>query len=226
MGKAVEARLRKVFRPHNERLYRWLGVPSIPEWEGGDSSSSGGAASTGSKEAQEPPAPVPAQVVSREVTAAPAAEPAAAQLTTAGDASWAVRRVTVAAATEFAFPPTALAAGPFAAAGLRSGTDKVSHHGYQVCPRPPQHHTTLTANRQLTVRLRAALVQRFYPRFLEPYRALAPGCALLEIGIDRQCSLQLWLEYFPHAFIYGIDRGADTAVQVPSQPTPRPATRK
>jgi hypothetical protein len=28
---------------------------------------------------------------------------------------------------------------------------------------------------------------------------------MLEIGIDQSKSLALWLEYFPHAFIYGLD---------------------
>ncbi len=32
---------------------------------------------------------------------------------------------------ELLYPPTALATGPFAVAGLNSGTDKVNHHGYQ-----------------------------------------------------------------------------------------------
>jgi hypothetical protein len=63
-----------------------------------------------------------------------------------------------------------------------------------------------------------------YEKHFARFRGKSPR--VLEIGIDRQCSLQLWLEYFPHAFIYGIDRGADTAVQVPSQPTPPSATRK
>ena len=48
--------------------------------------------------------------------------------------------------------------------------------------------------------------QRYYPRYLESYRALT-GCAMLEIGIDQSKSLALWLEYFPHAFIYGVDIG-------------------
>jgi len=33
------------------------------------------------------------------------------------------------------------------------------------------------------------------------------GGGMLEIGIDQQKSLQTWLEYFPNAFIYGIDIG-------------------
>lgn len=59
--------------------------------------------------------------------------------------------------------------------GLLAGTDKISHHGYQ----------------------------RFYPRFLNPFRVSATG--ILEIGIDQKKSLQLWLDYFQNAFIYGID---------------------
>jgi hypothetical protein len=66
--------------------------------------------------------------------------------------------------------------GLFAQLGRKHGTDKVTHHGYH----------------------------RFYPRFIEHYRGVA-GAAMLEIGIDQSRSLNTWLEYFPQAFIYGID---------------------
>eukprot|EP01041_Mallomonas_annulata_P011238 gene11238-23496_t len=66
----------------------------------------------------------------------------------------------------------------FATIGRRCGTDKVTHHGYN----------------------------RFYPRFIDHYRALE-GMSMLEIGIDQLYSLELWLEYFPKAFIYGVDIG-------------------
>ena len=66
----------------------------------------------------------------------------------------------------------------FAKIGRHHGTDKVTHHGYH----------------------------RFYPRFLEHYRSMTGG-AMLEIGIDQQKSLQTWIDYFPNAFIYGIDIG-------------------
>jgi len=32
---------------------------------------------------------------------------------------------------------------------------------------------------------------------------------MLEIGIDESHSLDTWLEYFPKAFIYGIDIGVE-----------------
>ena len=67
--------------------------------------------------------------------------------------------------------------GDFAMLGRKHGTDKVTHHGYH----------------------------RFYPRFLEHYRALPPGSAMLEIGVDQEHSLHTWLEYFPNAFVYGVD---------------------
>jgi hypothetical protein len=28
---------------------------------------------------------------------------------------------------------------------------------------------------------------------------------MLEIGVDQSHSLHTWLEYYPHAFIYGVD---------------------
>lgn len=59
--------------------------------------------------------------------------------------------------------------------GRESGTDKVYHHGYQ----------------------------RFYPRFLESIRDIATG--ILEIGIHRGASLNLWLRYFNKAIIHAID---------------------
>lgn len=65
----------------------------------------------------------------------------------------------------------------FAELGRKHGTDKVTHHGYH----------------------------RFYPRFIEQYRALPPGQAMLEIGVDQSHSLNMWLEYYPNAFIYGVD---------------------
>ena len=59
--------------------------------------------------------------------------------------------------------------------GKKCGTDKISHHGYH----------------------------RFYPRYIEKYRN--KHGSMLEIGIQNKYSVNLWLEYFPKAFIYGID---------------------
>jgi len=59
--------------------------------------------------------------------------------------------------------------------GLRAGTDKVTHHGYQ----------------------------RFYPRYIENIRETATG--MLEIGISTHNSIHLWQKYFSKAHIYGID---------------------
>ncbi len=62
--------------------------------------------------------------------------------------------------------------------GSRTGTDKTLHHNYDF----------------------------YYPLFLERFRSLR-NAAMLEIGIDQGASLKMWLEYFPHAFIYGVDVG-------------------
>jgi hypothetical protein len=70
------------------------------------------------------------------------------------------------------------AAGAFATIGSRSGTDKIYHHGYY----------------------------RYYPIYLERFRDVREA-GMLEIGIDESHSLGLWFDYFPHAFIYGIDIG-------------------
>eukprot|EP01039_Chlorochromonas_danica_P003809 gene3809-4159_t len=67
--------------------------------------------------------------------------------------------------------------GEFATIGNQCGTDKITHHGYH----------------------------RFYPRFIEHYRHLPEGQAMLEIGMENCKSLQLWKSYFTNLFIYGID---------------------
>lgn len=64
--------------------------------------------------------------------------------------------------------------------GLRHGTDKVSHHHYEY----------------------------FYTRYLAPFRNIR-NAGLFEVGIDQGNSLGTWLEYFPHAFVYGIDIGTE-----------------
>lgn len=73
--------------------------------------------------------------------------------------------------------------GDMAVMGKKSKTDKVSHHGYY----------------------------RFYPRYLEHLRPLdvSSGHGMLEIGIDQSHSLQMWLDYFPESFIYGLDIGVE-----------------
>jgi hypothetical protein len=60
--------------------------------------------------------------------------------------------------------------------GLRTGTDKISHHEYDV----------------------------YYQMFLERFRDRHDG-AMFEIGFGQGKSLAMWLEYFPKAFVYGMD---------------------
>jgi hypothetical protein len=66
--------------------------------------------------------------------------------------------------------------GDFYKIGKKCDTDKIIRHG---------HH-------------------RYYPQFLENYREMH-NIAMAEVGIGMKHSLCLWLEYFPHAFIYGFD---------------------
>jgi hypothetical protein len=79
--------------------------------------------------------------------------------------------------------PSVTGSGDLATIGRRCKTDKVSHHGYY----------------------------RFYPRYLEHMRSpqVSGGRGMIEIGIDESHSLATWLEYFPKAFIYGIDIGVE-----------------
>ena len=60
--------------------------------------------------------------------------------------------------------------------GLRTGSDKIAHHEYDA----------------------------FYEIFLEKFRDLCGG-AIFEIGLEEGKSLTMWLEYFPNAFVYGLD---------------------
>jgi len=62
--------------------------------------------------------------------------------------------------------------------GLKCGTDKINHHGYH----------------------------RFYDKFLKNLRN-EDNMGMIEIGMEEYKSLRMWLEYFPKAFIYGMDIG-------------------
>lgn len=62
--------------------------------------------------------------------------------------------------------------------GLKSGTDKINYHGYH----------------------------RFYDKFLKNLRE-EDNMGMIEIGMEEYKSLRMWLEYFPKAFIYGLDIG-------------------
>lgn len=55
-------------------------------------------------------------------------------------------------------------------------TDKVAHHGYE----------------------------RYYPRFIQHYKDIE-NASMLEIGVYDGRSLNIWSDYFPKAYIYGID---------------------
>lgn len=63
----------------------------------------------------------------------------------------------------------------FANAAEASGSDKYHHHGYH----------------------------RFYPRHLDRFCETVGN--LVEIGVDEGRSLQLWRNYFPKAYIHGVD---------------------
>ena len=56
-----------------------------------------------------------------------------------------------------------------------SESDKIQHHGYH----------------------------RFYPRYLDQFQN--KSIQMLEIGIDQEESMKLWIEYLPQAHIHGID---------------------
>jgi hypothetical protein len=60
--------------------------------------------------------------------------------------------------------------------GLESSSDKIYQHGYHF----------------------------IYSNILEKYTDIQ-NMGMIEIGIENSCSLQLWLNYFPHVFVYGMD---------------------
>lgn len=162
----VAERLRKVFAPHNERLFRFLGH-RVAEW-----SSRGGGVQAVSLSVQ---TDVFDQGLHDPNGGGRADASVAMQATSVasecgGDVSSTLSSTVVGC-------PWISEKADFATIGRRHGTDKVTHHGYQ----------------------------RFYPRFLEHYRTLPSGSAMLEIGVDQSHSLRTWLEYYPRAFIYGVD---------------------
>ena len=66
--------------------------------------------------------------------------------------------------------------------GMKYNTDKVSTHGYN----------------------------RFYGQFID-FIVNIEESGILEIGMNQLSSLNMWLEYFPNAFIYGIDIGLESS---------------
>lgn len=154
MNPKVVERLRKIYKSHNERLFKFLGY-RIPEWE----------------------ADYVACKHSSEVTESKTTEGAVAQATLASAGALAGHKSGTSTSTKVtAECPLTTGRADFAALGRKHGTDKVTHHGYN----------------------------RFYPLYIDHYRSL-PNAAMLEIGVDQSHSLHMWLEYFPLAFIYGVD---------------------
>ena len=66
--------------------------------------------------------------------------------------------------------------------GILAGTDKATYHGYH----------------------------RFYPHRIKHLQEVE-NMSMLELGIQEQKSLVMWLKYFPKAYIYGMDIGVSTA---------------
>lgn len=152
MSSRVAEKLRKLYAPHNERLFAFLGY-RVDEWGTEFTTTSNGDSN-------------PVALPSSDLRASNSAE---------SDNSSCTGRST-GTNTEVG-PASTRTAADFARIGAKHGTDKVTHHGYH----------------------------RFYPRFLEHYRGLGAGSAMLEIGVDQSHSLRTWLEYFPQAFVYGLD---------------------
>jgi hypothetical protein len=67
--------------------------------------------------------------------------------------------------------------------GSQTGTDKINGHGYH----------------------------RYYPLYVERFRAITEPWAMMEIGIRDSMSLKMWKKYFPsNVFVYGLDIGVSS----------------
>ena len=194
MGDRVKERLRKTYKSHNERLFKFLGY-RIDEWEEANRSSDAAVAAVNGAErsstmmaAEEGKSPDDATVAKGLDTNSSngySSSSSSSRISNSGNSN-SGRTVSSSGTSSGECPdgislkdmsaPTCRGNGDFAQVGRTHGTDKVLHHGYH----------------------------RFYPRYLELYRSLE-GAAMLEIGIDQSHSLHTWLSYFPRAFIYGID---------------------
>jgi hypothetical protein len=76
-------------------------------------------------------------------------------------------------------PATEESKGAMEILGNKYNTDKVKHHKYH----------------------------EIYPMYLE--RMYTRSGAMLEIGIEKSSSLNMWLELFPNMHIYGMDKGVE-----------------
>ena len=50
---------------------------------------------------------------------------------------------------------------------------------------------------------------RFYPRYIKELGNI-PNFGMVEIGMNEINSVKMWLEYFPNAYIYGMDIGMES----------------
>ena len=120
--------------------------------------------------------------------------------------------------SDFKFPGCSIA-DPFYTLGMQYGTDKVTHHGYhRFYPIHLAHYQTTmaaTASRlsypahttkpTTTPTTATTATTTTTTTTTTPTATSNIQGSMLEIGIHHKSSLKLWLEYFPHAYIYGID---------------------
>lgn len=163
MNEKMKQKLREIYAPHNQRLYQYLGIGSLPEWE---------------EDYIAPPIPAESVTTSaREgfivnhlpslCPIVPLEDPASGHSPIEGTTFSSTLQIT---SDE----------GDFATYGTQTGTDKITHHGYH----------------------------RYYPLYLERFRAITEPWSMLEIGTDQSRSMEMWKKYFPsNVFIYGIDIG-------------------
>jgi hypothetical protein len=70
----------------------------------------------------------------------------------------------------------------------------------------------ILANKYLTDKVSIHGYNRFYPKYLSHYKNVEGG-AVMEIGVENGCSLNLWSDYFPLAYVYGADIKCETMAE-------------
>ena len=220
MSKSAEEMLYKLYKPHNDKLFEYLGY-TIPEWDANYTPPP-----TATVPAATTATPTPAidsgtTILTADVTTSttvPMVVPADSNnsSTNRTDDSKQVQVVSASnkLLSDFKFPGCS-ATDPFYTLGTQHGTDKVTHHGYhRFYPIYLFHYQTTmaaTASKLTAATTTTSTALTTTPTISVPTPTITAPVAsniqgsMLEIGIEQKNSLNLWLDYFPHAYIYGID---------------------
>ena len=238
MSKSTEEMLYKLYKPHNDKLFEYLGY-TIPEWDANYTPTTTAPTTTATATAATPmpmatiDSGVGATILTADVTTSittptvPMVVPidSGSSSTNTNDSSKQVQVVSASnkLLSDFKFPGCSIT-DPFYTLGTQHATDKVTHHGYHrfypiylahyqttMAAAAGKLNTTAATNTTTTAPTtnitNDATIQESTTPTITPTIPV-PGNiqgSMLEIGIEQKNSLNLWLDYFPHAYIYGID---------------------